>query len=94
MAAPTRAPDREVVFNRIPLLRANRDLEGRIRGGARVSTTRPSAISSGASTLPACTLRSASLPFFDLPVEAMFLLEPFERLGAEALLARPASRPH
>ena len=31
--------------------------------------------------------------FFDLPVEAVFSLEPFGQLGADALMARPTVLP-
>jgi len=87
--APGRAPDRETVYNRLPLLRADRGwsrTELAERLGIHYQTI--GYIERG-EYAPSLTLALRIAQLFDLPVEAIFSLEPFERLGANALLARP-----
>jgi DNA-binding XRE family transcriptional regulator len=86
--APGRAPDKETVHNRLPLLRADRgwsrtELADRL--GIHYQTI--GYIERG-EYAPSLTLALRIAQLFDLPVEAIFSLDPFERLGANALLTR------
>ncbi len=86
MASPSRAPDRELVFNRLPLLRANRGLSrGELAEALGIHYQTVGYIERGEYS-PSLHLALRIAAFFDLPVEAIFALEPFERLGADALL--------
>jgi putative transcriptional regulator len=93
MAAPARPPDREVVFNRIPLLRADRGLSrGDLAEALGIHYQTVGYIERG-EYAPSLNLALRLAVFFGLPVEAIFSLEPFEQLGAAALLAtRTADR--
>jgi putative transcriptional regulator len=91
-AAPARdARDREVVFNRLPLLRANRGLSRTDLAeelGIHYQTV--GYIERGEYS-PSLHLALRIARAFDLPVEAVFSLEPFGPLGADALTVRPTN---
>ena len=91
MAAPARPPDREVVFNRIPLLRADRGISrGDLAEALGIHYQTVGYIERG-EYAPSLNLALRIARYFDLPVEAVFSLEPFGRLGAIALLADPTA---
>ncbi len=90
MTATSRAPEREVVFNRIPLLRADRGISrGDLAEALGIHYQTVGYIERG-EYAPSLHLALRLAAFFGLPVEAIFSLEPFEQLGAAALLARRA----
>jgi DNA-binding XRE family transcriptional regulator len=93
MAAPARPPDRDVVFNRIPLLRADRGISrGDLAEAVGIHYQTVGYIERG-EYAPSLNLALRLAAFFGLPVEAIFSLEPFEQLGAAALLATRAPDP-
>ncbi len=93
MAAPSRAPDKELVRNRLPLLRADRGISrGELAEALGIHYQTVGYIERG-EYAPSLHLALRIAAFFGLPVEAIFSLDPFERLGADALLARPVARP-
>ena len=90
MAAPARTSDREVVHNRIPLLRADRGISrGDLAEALGIHYQTVGYIERG-EYAPSLHLALRMAAFFGLPVEAVFSLEPFEQLGAAAFLARRA----
>jgi putative transcriptional regulator len=90
MAVAARTPDREVVYNRIPLLRADRGISrGELAEALGIHYQTVGYIERG-EYAPSLHLALRLAAFFGLPVEAVFSLEPFEQLGVAALLARPA----
>ena len=90
MAIPARTSDREVVFNRIPLLRADRGISrGDLAEALGIHYQTVGYIERG-EYAPSLHLALRMAAFFALPVEVVFSLEPFEQLGAAALLARRA----
>jgi DNA-binding XRE family transcriptional regulator len=93
VAAPSHVPDREVVFNRIPLLRANRGISrGELAEALGIHYQTVGYIERG-EYAPSLHLALRIAVFFGLPVEGIFSLEPFEQLGAAALLARGLPTP-
>ena len=84
-----RAPDREVVHNRLPLLRADRGLSRTALADALGIHYQTIGYIERGEYAPSLHLALRIAAFFDLPVEAIFALEPFERLGATALMAKP-----
>ena len=91
MAAPARPPDREVVFNRIPLLRADRGISrGDLAEALGIHYQTVGYLERGEYS-PSLHLAMRIAAFFGVPVEAIFSLEPFEQLGAAALLASRAT---
>jgi putative transcriptional regulator len=88
MAGTTRAPDRDLVFNRIPLLRANRGISRTDLADALGIHYQTVGYIERGEYAPSLHLALRLAGFFGLPVEAVFSLEPFEQLGADALLAR------
>ena len=92
MAAATRDADKESVRNRIPVLRADRGISrGELAEALGIHYQTVGYIERG-EYAPSLHLALRMAAFFDLPVEAIFSLDPFERLGADALLARPVVR--
>jgi putative transcriptional regulator len=91
VAASPRDPDRDVVHNRLPLLRANRDLSRADLADALGIHYQTVGYIERGEYAPSLHLALRIARFFDLPVEAVFAPEPFDRLGAEALLARKAT---
>jgi DNA-binding XRE family transcriptional regulator len=90
MAIPARTSDREVVYNRIPLLRADRGISRSDLAEALGIHYQTVGYIERGEYAPSLHLALRMAAFFALPVEAVFSLEPFERLGAAALLARRA----
>lgn len=89
MAGPSRAPDKELVHNRLPLLRADRGISrGELAEALGIHYQTIGYIERG-EYAPSLHLALRIAAFFGLPVEAIFSLEPFGRLGADALLAKP-----
>jgi len=84
-----RAPDREVVHNRLPLLRADRGLSRAALADELGIHYQTIGYIERGEYAPSLHLALRIAAFFDLPVEAVFALEPFERLGATALMTKP-----
>jgi putative transcriptional regulator len=93
-ASPARGTnERELVFNRLPLLRANRGISrGELAEALGIHYQTVGYIERGEYS-PSLFLALRIARFFDLPVEAVFSTEPFGPLGADALTSRPASTP-
>jgi DNA-binding XRE family transcriptional regulator len=90
MAVAARTSDREVVHNRIPLLRADRGISrAELAEALGIHYQTVGYIERG-EYAPSLHLALRLAAFFGLPVEAVFSLEPFEQLGAAALLVRRA----
>lgn len=88
MAASSRVPDRELVFNRLPLLRADRGISrGDLAAALGIHYQTVGYLERG-EYAPSLHLALRMAQFFGLPVEAVFALEPFGPLGAEALMTR------
>jgi DNA-binding XRE family transcriptional regulator len=93
VAAQSHAPDREVVYNRIPLLRANRGISrGELAEALGIHYQTVGYIERG-EYAPSLHLALRIAAFFGLPVEGIFALGPFEQLGAAALLATRLPNP-
>ncbi len=93
MAGPSRDTDREVVHNRLPLLRADRGISrGDLAEALGIHYQTVGYIERG-EYAPSLHLALRIARYFGLPVEAIFSLDPFGRLGADALLARPGTSP-
>jgi putative transcriptional regulator len=90
-AAPARGQgDRELVHNRLPLLRMNRGISrGDLAEALGIHYQTIGYIERGEYS-PSLHLALGIARYFDLPVEAVFSLEPFGPLGADALMGRPA----
>jgi DNA-binding XRE family transcriptional regulator len=94
VAVPARAPgDRELVFNRLPLLRADRGISRNELAEALGIHYQTIGYIERGEYSPSLHLTLRIATFFDLPVEAVFSLEPFGPLGADALMSRPAPIP-
>jgi DNA-binding XRE family transcriptional regulator len=88
MGASPRTADREVVYNRIPLLRADRGISrGDLAVALGIHYQTVGYIERG-EYAPSLHLALRLAAFFGLPVEAIFSVEPFQPLGAAALLGR------
>ena len=88
-----RGADREAVHNRLPLLRANRGVSrGDLAEALGIHYQTVGYIERGEYS-PSLHLALRIAAFFDLPIEAVFSLEPFGPLGVDALTARPAPAP-
>jgi DNA-binding XRE family transcriptional regulator len=91
MATPTRAPDRELVFNRLPLLRADRGISrGELADALGIHYQTMGYLERG-EYAPSLHLALRIARYFGLPIEAVFALEPFGPLGAGAFTARPTA---
>jgi DNA-binding XRE family transcriptional regulator len=84
-----RVADREVVHNRLPLLRADRGLSRTALAEVLGIHYQTVGYIERGEYAPSLHLALRIAAFFDVPVEAIFALEPFERLDATALMARP-----
>jgi len=89
VAASDRPADREVVHNRLPLLRANRGLSRAELADALGIHYQTIGYIERGEYAPSLHLALRVARFFDLPVEAVFALEPFGPLRADALMTRP-----
>src|SRR5262245_43066286 len=95
MAASTarNALDRELVYNRLPLLRANRSISrNELAEALGIHYQTVGYIERGEYS-PSLYLALRIARCFDLPVEAVFSTEPFGPLGADALISRHATAP-
>jgi putative transcriptional regulator len=94
VAAPTRAPgDRELVFNRLPLLRADRGISRNDLAEALGIHYQTIGYIERGEYSPSLHLALRIARYFGLPAEVVFSLEPFGQLGADALMARPSVPP-
>ena len=93
--APTPKPgsDRELVHNRLPLLRADRGMSRADLAAALGIHYQTVGYIERGEYSPSLYLALRIARYFDLPVEAVFSTEPFGPLGADALIARPAHAP-
>ena len=85
------AAPRELVFNRLPLLRANRGISRNELAEALGIHYQTVGYIERGEYAPSLHLALRIARFFDLPVEAVFATEPFGPLGADALINRPAT---
>jgi putative transcriptional regulator len=93
-SAPARnATERELVFNRLPLLRANRGLSRNELAEALGIHYQTVGYIERGEYAPSLYLALRIARYFGLPVEAVFATEPFGPLGADALITRPATAP-
>lgn len=90
MASPARTPDRELVFNRLPLLRADRGISRTELADALGIHYQTMGYLERGEYAPSLHLALRIARYFGLPVEAVFALEPFGPLGAGAFTTRQA----
>ena len=88
--APKPGADRELVHNRLPLLRADRGMSRADLAAALGIHYQTVGYIERGEYAPSLHLALRIAAFFDLPIEAVFSLEPFGPLGVDALTARPA----
>jgi putative transcriptional regulator len=93
MSADRATTDRELVHNRLPLLRANHGLSRAELAEALGIHYQTMGYIERGEYAPSLHLALRIARYFDLPVEAVFSLEPFGPLGADALMSRPAAEP-
>ena len=96
MAATTpsrTSPDRELVFNRVPLLRADRGISRNDLAEALGIHYQTVGYIERGEYAPSLHLALRIARYFGLPVEAVFSLEPFGPLGADAFMSRPTALP-
>jgi DNA-binding XRE family transcriptional regulator len=94
MAASSKASaERELVHNRLPLLRANRGLSRTALAEELGIHYQTIGYIERGEYAPSLHLALRIAHFFDLPLEAIFSLEPFGPLGADALLASVTAEP-
>ena len=86
MAAPGKAAERELVHNRLPLLRADRGMSRTDLAGALGIHYQTIGYIERGEYAPSLHLALRIARLFGLPVEAIFSLEPFGQLGAESLM--------
>lgn len=91
MATPARTPDRELVFNRLPLLRADRGISRADLADALGIHYQTMGYLERGEYAPSLHLTLRIARYFGLPVEAIFSLEPFGPLGADAFTVRPGA---
>jgi putative transcriptional regulator len=89
VATPSRtAADRELVQNRLPLLRADRGISRTELAEALGIHYQTVGYIERGEYAPSLHLALRIARFFDLPVEAIFSLEAFGPLGVDALMTR------
>jgi putative transcriptional regulator len=86
MASPSRAGERELVHNRLPLLRADRGMSRTDLAEALGIHYQTVGYIERGEYSPSLHLALRIARLFDLPVEAVFSVEPFGQLGAASLL--------
>jgi putative transcriptional regulator len=92
VAAPLKASaERELVHNRLPLLRADRGLSRAALAEELGIHYQTIGYIERGEYAPSLHLALRIARFFELPVEAIFSLEAFGQLGADALLAHPTA---
>lgn len=93
MATMSGAAERELVHNRLPLLRADRGISrAELADALGIHYQTIGYIERGEYS-PSLHLALRVARFFGLPVEAVFSIEPFGRLGADALLGHAPAMP-
>jgi putative transcriptional regulator len=91
MAAERATAERELVHNRLPLLRTNRGISrAELAEVLGIHYQTIGYIERG-EYAPSLHLALRIARYFDLPVESVFSLEAFGPLGPDALMARPAA---
>jgi putative transcriptional regulator len=90
MNAQRGSADRELVHNRLPLLRANRGMSRTDLADALGIHYQTVGYIERGEYAPSLYLALRLARHFDLPVEAVFSLDAFGPLGADALAIRPA----
>jgi DNA-binding XRE family transcriptional regulator len=85
MATSARASDRELVFNRLPLLRADRGISRADLAEALGIHYQTMGYLERGEYAPSLHLALSIGRYFDLPMETIFSLEPFAPLRADAL---------
>ncbi len=90
MSAVPRAPERELIHNRLPMLRADRGISRSELAEALGIHYQTIGYLERGEYAPSLHLALRIARFFGLPIEAVFSLEPFGQLGADALMVRPA----
>ncbi|MFL5778964.1 MAG: helix-turn-helix transcriptional regulator [Chloroflexota bacterium] len=90
MATSARDSERDLVHNRLPLLRADRGISRTDLAEALGIHYQTIGYIERGEYAPSLNLALRIARYFDLPVEAIFSLEPFGPLGADALLSRSA----
>ena len=93
MSAQRGSADRELVHNRLPLLRANRGMSRTDLADALGIHYQTVGYIERGEYAPSLHLALCLARHFDLPVEAVFSLDAFGTLDADALMARPATAP-
>ena len=93
MAVSSRAVEKEVVHNRLPLLRADRGISRTDLADALGIHYQTVGYLERGEYAPSLHLALRIAAFFGLPVEAVFSIEPFAQLRADALLARQPGSP-
>ncbi len=91
MNAQRGSADRELVHNRLPLLRADRGMSRTDLAEALGIHYQTVGYLERGEYAPSLHLALRIAALFGLPVEAVFALEPFGPLGADALMTRPAA---
>jgi putative transcriptional regulator len=93
MNAQRGSAERELVHNRLPLLRANRGLSRTDLAEALGIHYQTVGYIERGEYAPSLHLALRIARLFDIPVEAVFALDAFGPLGADALMARPTRAP-
>ena len=94
MAAPSKASvERELVHNRLPLLRADRGMSRAALAEELGIHYQTIGYIERGEYAPSLHLALRIARFFGLPVEAIFSLDPFGQLSPDALLARTGAEP-
>jgi DNA-binding XRE family transcriptional regulator len=93
MNAQRGSADRELVHNRLPLLRANRGMSRTDLADALGIHYQTVGYIERGEYAPSLHLALRIARLFDLPVEAVFSLDAFGPLGADALMGRSAVAP-
>ena len=93
MNAQRGSADGELVHNRLPLLRADRGLSRTDLAEALGIHYQTVGYLERGEYAPSLHLALRIARLFDVPVEAVFSLEPFGPLGVDALMRRPAVNP-
>lgn len=91
VASPSKPGERELVHNRLPLLRADRSMSRADLADALGIHYQTVGYIERGEYAPSLHLALRIARLFELPVEAVFSIEPFGQLRAESLLAAPSS---
>ncbi len=91
MAAPAKPGERELVHNRLPLLRADRGMSRSDLADALGIHYQTVGYIERGEYAPSLHLALRIALLFELPIEAIFSIEPFGQLRAASLLAMPGT---